>query len=220
MDWLIGLGPVFGAGILAGLTVAMPFGPFGQLAARLTTEKKRRDARELAYAAVAVDAMISAVVLYLLHIIPNNLSFAHPIVQGGIGVALMAIGAELWYSANAHAPGKLPCGFKRPWHFAVVYSLLHPGSALVFITAFGVFVGQGVFQNAPSVFWAKALCWLGVVCGMFLMWVMWLSLIHHLKRRMAHNTLRMIFARGLALTLAFSGAVLLYNSGLVQSLLV
>jgi threonine/homoserine/homoserine lactone efflux protein len=217
MDWLISLAPVFGAGILAGLTVAMPFGPFGQLAARLTTEKKRRDARELAYAAVAVDAMISAVVLYFLHVVPNNLSFAHPFVQGGIGIALLAIGAELWYSANAHAPGKLPCGFKRPWHFAVVYSLLHPGSALVFITAFGVFVGEGAFVGTATPMLAKTLCWLGVVCGMFLMWVMWLSLIHHLKRRMSHNTLRLVFARGLALTLALSGGVLVYNSGLVQT---
>ena len=211
------LGPIFGAGILAGLTVAMPLGPFGQLAARLTAEKKRRDARELAYAAVAVDAVISALVLWFLHILPTDLSVAHPLVQAGIGLALIAVGAEVWFTSRVQTPGKLPCGFKRPWQFATIYSVFHPSSALVFMTAFGVFIGQGTFQNAPSLFLAKVLCWLGVVLGMILMWILWLGLVHHLKRRMAHNTLRLIFARGLALTLVMSGGALLYNSGFIQS---
>ena len=216
MDILLGLFPVFGAGILAGLTVAMPFGPFGQLAARLTAEKKRREARELAYAAVGVDTVFSGLVLGFLYVLPTSFSFNHPILVLLLGVMLAGVGIKLWRTAAGSPVGYIPGGFTRPWQFAAVYSIIHPGSLLIFVAAFGVLHANGVFDNPAMPWGARFVCWLGVVSGMVMMWIFWFSLIHHLKRRMAHKTLRLVFARGLALTLGLSGATLVWKSGLLQ----
>lgn len=219
MEWLTGLGPVFLAGLAAGLTVAMPFGPFGQLAARLTAEKKRRDARELAYTAIAVDAVLSALVLMFLYVLPVHVRFNHPVLMVVLGIVLCGLGLELLRTAKNCPAGHLPGGFKRPWQFAAVYAVVHPGSFLMFMGAFGVMHANGVFDNPTLPWGARLVCWLGVVLGMFIMWVIWFGLVHHLKRRMAHTTMRLVFARGLALTLLVSGVVLLWKSGVLQGLI-
>jgi threonine/homoserine/homoserine lactone efflux protein len=212
MENFLALGPLFMAGLATGLTVAMPFGPFGQLAARLKAEKKRRAAHELIYTTVVVDVICAAIVLVFLNFIPAKFGLAHPVVWGLVGLAIVVLGLEIWRSAHALPIGKLPFGFKRTWQFGLVYSLFYPGSVLIFIATFGVMHGEGLFATG----WDKAACWLGVVTGMVLAWVVWLALVHHLKKRISSGVLRLIFTRGLAATFIFTGGALIWGGGTIQ----
>ena len=207
------LWPAFTAGLSAGLLIAFPFGPLGQLAARLTAEKKRRAAREIAFTCVAVDALMSACILLIINSLPPVRMADHPVILGGIGVVLILLGLELWRSAPNAAPGQLPGGFKHPWKFAATYSIFHPGSLLAFMAAFGVMHAQGIFAQGPA---DKIICWVGTVLGTFGCWAAWIALIHHLKRSCNPGLLRLIFARGLALAFVGSGVTLIWKSQAYQ----
>ncbi len=188
----------------------------GQLAARLTAEKRRRDARQVALTCLMTDAIMAALALFGLSFLPahwvsENLGF-HPWLLAGIGAALMLLGAELWRSAPNASPGHLPGGFKQAWHCAAAYTLLHPGALLTFMAAFTTLHAKGVFAYGVA---DKLACWLGVVLGVIAIWATWLALIHRLKQSIKPNHLRLFFARGLAVALGLGGAMLIVESGIL-----
>lgn len=210
------LWPAFLAGLTAGWIVAFPLGPVGQLAARLTTEKKRRHAREIAYTCVVLDSLIALLLLTGVSWLPHINLNEHAKAMGVIGLLLILLGLELWRTAPSAPVGQVPGGFKRPWHFAVAYTLLHPGSLLALATAFALMHTQSVLTSGlPS----KAACWLGVTMGSFAAWAFWIALIHHLKRTCNQSMLRLIFARGLAGAVTIGGVLLIWQSNALPHLL-
>ena len=212
MELLLSLFPALAAGLVAGATVALPFGPMGQLAARLTAERHRRQARQVAFTCLLTDSLMAGVVLLGLSFLPMPTHWGfHPWVLAVIGSALILLGAELWYAAPHSQPGRLPGGFAQPWHCAAAYTLLHPGALLAFSAAFATLHAKGVFAYGAI---DKLACWLGVVLGVATMWVAWLALVHRLKQSIEPSRLRLFFARGLAVALGVGGAALLIESGI------
>lgn len=206
---------VLAAALLAGMMVALPLGPMGQLAARLTVEKHRRAAREVALISTASDAVLAAVVLVFLSFLPDFHVRWNPWLLAFVGLALVLLGMEIWRSAPLEKPGKLPLGFKTPWKCAVFYTLLHPGALFVFAAAFGALKAQGVLTGGAGV---MLMCWIGVMLGVMGTWICWLALVHRLKRSYEPGLMRMVFARGLALAFAVAGTVLLVESRVPQDI--
>lgn len=211
MEMFISLFPALVAGLVAGATVALPFGPMGQLAARLTAERHRREARQVALTCLLTDSLMAAVVLGGLSFLPTPSQLGvHPWLIAGVGGVLVLLGAELWHTAPHSQPGRLPGGFAKPWHCAAAYTLLHPGALLTFSAAFATLHAKGVFAYGAA---DKLACWVGVALGVAAMWASWLALVHRLKQSIEPNRLRLFFARGLALALMVGGMVLLVESG-------
>lgn len=212
MELLLNLLPALAAGMVVGATVSLPFGPMGQLAARLTAERHRRQARQVALTCMIVDSLMAGAGLLGLSFLPSPTQLGiHPWVLAAVGVALILFGAELWHTAPQSQPGRLPGGFTQPWHFAAVYCLLRPGGVLAFSATFAALHAKGILASGTL---DKLVCWLGVAPGMLTMWVVWLALVHRLKQSVNPSHLRLFFARGLALALGLCGAALLVASGI------
>lgn len=210
--WLALLG-----GLVAGAIVAQPFGPMGQLGAKLITARQPRAAHAVAAVCCLIDALMAAFILAsIAWLNPARVAHAlglHPFLLAALGLFLLGLGAYAWRHAKGQAR-VLPQALStlKPWQAAALYGAVHPAGLIMFTAIFSVLHVSGVYTQA--VLFHKGLSVLGAVIGALGVWSVRLWLIGHLSSRLNTQLLQQVFGRTLAVALILVGLGLLWDSHL------